>query len=65
VQLVVADINKTRQQLLDKAVKVSDVVVIGENPSLPPMRSTTSGFVFFDDPDRNSWTVQRISARGM
>jgi catechol 2,3-dioxygenase-like lactoylglutathione lyase family enzyme len=65
VQLVVADINKARQQLLDKAVKVSDVVVLGENPSPTPNALDNVGFVFFDDPDGNSWAVQQISARGM
>ncbi len=64
VQLVVADINKARTQLLDNGVKVSDVVVMGENPAPTPSPLDNVGFVFFDDPDGNSWAVQQISARG-
>jgi catechol 2,3-dioxygenase-like lactoylglutathione lyase family enzyme len=65
VQLVVADINKARQQLLDNDVKVSDIVVMGENPSPTSHPLDNVGFVFFDDPDGNSWAVQQISDRGM
>jgi catechol 2,3-dioxygenase-like lactoylglutathione lyase family enzyme len=64
VQLVVADLNRARQQLLDRGVKVSDIVVMGENPSPTPDPLDNVGFVFFDDPDGNSWAVQQISARG-
>jgi catechol 2,3-dioxygenase-like lactoylglutathione lyase family enzyme len=64
VQLVVADVNRARQQLLDRGVKVSDIVVMGENPSPTPDPLDNVGFVFFDDPDGNSWAVQQISARG-
>jgi catechol 2,3-dioxygenase-like lactoylglutathione lyase family enzyme len=65
VQLVVADINKARQQLLDNDVKVSDIVVMGENPYPTSHPLDNVGFVFFDDPDGNSWAVQQISDRGM
>jgi catechol 2,3-dioxygenase-like lactoylglutathione lyase family enzyme len=64
VQLVVADLNRARQQLLDRGVKVSDIVVMGENPSPTPDPLDNVGFVFFDDPDGNRWAVQQISARG-
>jgi catechol 2,3-dioxygenase-like lactoylglutathione lyase family enzyme len=64
VQLVVADIHKAREHLVENGVKVSDVVVIGENPRPTPDPLDNVGFVFFDDPDGNSWAVQQISSRG-
>jgi catechol 2,3-dioxygenase-like lactoylglutathione lyase family enzyme len=64
VQLVVADIHKAREHLIDNGVKVGDVVVMGENPYPTANELDNVGFVFFDDPDGNSWAVQQISSRG-
>jgi len=64
VQLVVNDIHKAREHLVERGVKVGDVVVMGENPSPTPHELDNVGFVFFDDPDGNSWAVQQISSRG-
>ena len=64
VQLVVNDIHKAREHLAENGVKVSDVVVMGENPSPTANDLDNVGFVFFDDPDGNSWAVQQISSRG-
>ena len=58
VQLVVNDIHKAREHLAENGVKVSDVVVMGENPSPTANDLDNVGFVFFDDPDGNSWAVQ-------
>jgi hypothetical protein len=52
LQLVVADINAARDELVERGVDVSDVDVL-------PWGS----FVFFSDPDGNGWTVQQIPSR--
>jgi catechol 2,3-dioxygenase-like lactoylglutathione lyase family enzyme len=63
LQLVVADINAARAQLVDRGVDVSDIQVLGENPSPTGNALDNVGFVFFSDPDGNGWAVQQISAR--
>jgi len=50
LQLVVADIEAARRELLERGVEVSEV------RELPGGR-----FVFFADPDGNRWSVQEIS----
>jgi catechol 2,3-dioxygenase-like lactoylglutathione lyase family enzyme len=52
LQLVVADINAARAELLERGVEV------GEVQSFP-----WGEFVFFQDPDGNGWAVQAIPAR--
>lgn len=64
VQLVVADIHKARAQLLEHGVEVGEVTKLGENPAPVAHELDNVGFVFFDDPDGNSWAVQQISNRG-
>ena len=64
LQLVVPDIHKAHAQLLEQGVEVSDVQVLGENPSPGGDPLDNVGFVFFSDPDGNSWAVQQISAHG-
>ena len=64
VQLVVADIHKARAQLVERGVEVSEVTKLGENPGPVDHELDNVGFVFFDDPDGNSWAVQQISKRG-
>ncbi|HEX7308727.1 VOC family protein [Lentzea sp.] len=55
VQLVVADLEKARAQLLERGVDVGEIVRMSE--------ADGGSFVFFDDPDGNSWAVQEIKAR--
>jgi catechol 2,3-dioxygenase-like lactoylglutathione lyase family enzyme len=64
VQLVVADIEAARAQLVDRGVEVSEIQIMGENPTETPEPLDNVGFVFFSDPDGNGWAVQQISARG-
>jgi predicted enzyme related to lactoylglutathione lyase len=52
LQLVVADIHAARAVLVARGVEVGDVQVF-------PWGS----FVFFNDPDGNSWAVQQIPPR--
>ncbi|HEX2362909.1 MAG TPA: VOC family protein [Jiangellaceae bacterium] len=63
LQLVVPDIHAARAQLVERGVDVSDVQVLGENPSPTGNALDNVGFVFFSDPDDNGWAVQQISAR--
>ena len=63
LQLVVPDIEAAHAELTKRGVAVSDVQVLGETskPPLQPMDNV--GFVFFEDPDGNTWAVQQISSR--
>ena len=63
LQLVVGDINVARAQLVERGVQVGEVQVLGENPTPQPDPLDNVGFVFFSDPDGNTWAVQQISAR--
>ena len=66
LQLVVRDLYAAHAQLIERGVSVSEVQVYGE-AGLRPARDgddlNNVGFVFFDDPDGNSWAVQQISSR--
>src|SRR5207244_12371709 len=53
LQLVVPDINAARAELVERGVEVSEI------QDFP-----WGSFVFFSDPDGNSWAVQQIPARG-
>jgi len=63
LQLVVADLEAARAQLLERGVAVGDIQILGENPRPQPHPLDNVGFVFFEDPDGNAWGVQQISAR--
>jgi catechol 2,3-dioxygenase-like lactoylglutathione lyase family enzyme len=63
LQLVVSDINAAHAQLVERGVDVSEIQVLGENPSPTGNALDNVGFVFFSDPDGNGWAVQQISAR--
>ncbi len=64
VQLVVSDIHQAHAQLVERGVDVSEVTKLGDNPGPVAHELDNVGFVFFDDPDGNSWAVQQISSRG-
>ena len=53
LRLVVSDIHAARADLLGRGVEV------GEVQTYP-----WGAFVFFSDPDGNTWSVQQIPARG-
>jgi predicted enzyme related to lactoylglutathione lyase len=55
LQLVVADATAARQELLDRGVEVSELMVVAP--------SDGGSFFGFQDPDGNSWAVQEIRAR--
>ena len=53
LQVVVADAEAARQQLVSRGVEASDVDV-----------QPWGSFVTFSDPDGNRWVLQQLSARG-
>jgi len=55
LQLVVSDAAAARQELLDRGVACSEIMVFDERDG--------GTFFGFDDPDGNSWAVQQIKAR--
>lgn len=63
LQLVVRDLRKAHEQLTARGVTVSDVQILGENPSPGADPLDNVGFVFFNDPDGNGWAIQQISTR--
>ncbi|MFC4591572.1 VOC family protein [Sphaerisporangium corydalis] len=64
LQLVVPDLRRARAELVERGVDVSEIQVLGENPSPVADPLDNVGFLFFADPDGNGWAVQQISARG-
>ncbi len=63
LQLVVPDVRAARAQLAERGVEVSEVEVMGENPTPQADSLDNVGFVFFSDLDGNGWAVQQISTR--
>ena len=55
LQLVVSDAAAARQELAQRGVAVSDLMVVAE--------ADGGTFFGFQDPDGNSWAVQEIKAR--
>ena len=55
LQLVVADAQAARQELTDRGVACSEIMVFDERDG--------GTFFGFSDPDGNTWSVQQIKAR--
>lgn len=66
LQLTVSDINAARAELAGRGVDVSEVQTVdqqaGEFVPLEGDPEPYNAFVFFDDPDGNSWAVQQGTA---
>ena len=56
LQLVVADVQAARAELVGRGVEVSEVQRFSDDDG--------GAFVYFSDPDGNGWAVQEIRARG-
>jgi catechol 2,3-dioxygenase-like lactoylglutathione lyase family enzyme len=64
--LVVRDVRAARAELAGRGVEVGELQVFDEGTYRPAREGENLdfvGFVFFDDPDGNRWTVQQIPAR--
>lgn len=55
LQLVVADAEAARQELLDRGIEASEISVVDDRDG--------GTFFGFSDPDGNTWAVQQIKAR--
>jgi len=53
LQMVVADAHAARQELIDRGMDVGEVDV-----------QPWGSFIYFSDPDGNSWAVQQLPPRG-
>lgn len=53
LQLVVADIDAARAELVERGIEVSEV-----------QKFDWGSFVYFADPDDNKWSVQQVPPRG-
>jgi catechol 2,3-dioxygenase-like lactoylglutathione lyase family enzyme len=66
IQLVVKDVLAARAQLIARGVEVGEVQVFDSGGPRPVREGDDlnyAGFIFFNDPDGNSWAVQQITAR--
>jgi catechol 2,3-dioxygenase-like lactoylglutathione lyase family enzyme len=62
LQLVVSDIEAGRAELAERGVAVSPIRHIDDGVWLDGKGGDWNSFVFFDDPDGNSWAVQEVPA---
>ena len=58
LQLVVSDIEAARSELAERGVDVSPVRHIEDGAWVDGPGEAWNSFIFFDDPDGNSWAVQ-------
>jgi len=64
LQIVVTDIAAAHAHLVDGGVEVSGVRHLGEGGWADGPGGDWNSFLFFDDPDGNSWTIQQSPAKG-
>jgi catechol 2,3-dioxygenase-like lactoylglutathione lyase family enzyme len=64
LQLVVPDINAAREQLAEQGVEVSPVQHHDGTGMVDGAGGRWNSFLFFSDPDGNSWAVQERPADG-
>lgn len=62
LQLVVSDINSAHQQLVENGVEVSPITHFDNGVPAEGPGGDWNSFLFFDDPDGNSWAVQQKPA---
>ena len=58
MQLCVGDLDAARAELVGRGVEVTPIRHVGERGWQDGRGEDWNAFVFFDDPDGNSWTVQ-------
>jgi len=62
LQLVVSDVDEARAHLVERGVTVSPVQHFEDGTPADGPGGDWNSFIFFDDPDGNSWTVQQRPA---
>jgi catechol 2,3-dioxygenase-like lactoylglutathione lyase family enzyme len=66
LEMVVSDIEATREFLTDRGVEVSDFFHRGESgfePGLDPNRTSYNSYATFSDPDGNGYILQEVTER--
>jgi catechol 2,3-dioxygenase-like lactoylglutathione lyase family enzyme len=63
LQLVVPDVEAARAELLERGVEVSEVKHFENGAWVDGKGGDWNSFVFFSDPDGNSWVVQETPNR--
>ncbi|GAC1371753.1 MAG: hypothetical protein NVSMB32_15780 [Actinomycetota bacterium] len=66
LQLVVADIDAARAELIKRGTQASEIFHFGAGGPLPgpdPERQSYNSFFSFSDPDGNGWLVQEVKPR--
>jgi len=66
LQLVVSDVARARAELVERGVEVSEVQALDGDAAKVRQGGRALddvGFVFFHDPDGNSWAVQQMAGR--
>lgn len=58
LQLVVSDVEAARAELVERGVEVTPVRTFEDGTWKDGHGGPWNSFIFFDDPDGNSWTVQ-------
>ncbi len=63
LQLVVADIEAARAELVSRGVAVSAIQHFEDGVQKEGLGGDWNSFIFFSDPDGNAWTVQQRPAQ--
>jgi len=63
LQLVVRDIEAARAELVARGVEVSPIKHFDNGVQADGPDGDWNSFIFFSDPDGNSWAVQQVPAR--
>jgi catechol 2,3-dioxygenase-like lactoylglutathione lyase family enzyme len=63
LQLVVADIEAARAELVERGVEVSPIQHFDDGIQKEGPGGDWNSFIFFSDPDGNGWTVQQRPAQ--
>lgn len=63
LQLVVSDVEAARAELVGRGAEVSGVTHFEDGVQQDGPGGDWNSFIFFDDPDGNSWTVQQRPAQ--
>jgi catechol 2,3-dioxygenase-like lactoylglutathione lyase family enzyme len=67
--LIVSDIEAARDELVGRGIEVSDIwhgppfPVEARQPGPDPERTSYGSFLYFNDPDGNTWLVQEVTTR--
>ena len=64
LQLIVADIEVARAELVERGVEASPVQHMEDGEWVQGRGGTWNSFVFFSDPDGNGWVLQERPAEG-